>query len=93
VPKCLAIRRRLPSPISALLSLALAGATTRFALASVLTKVHNCNASGDSLKCHLQGILDFLYAAAGILGLLLVVAVVLAFNIYRKNKADEKVDS
>ena len=88
-----AIRRRLARAVTALLSLVLATATVSLAQATALISVPDCSASGGSLKCHLLGVLNFLYAAAGVLGCLLIVVVVLAVKIYRKNETDEKVDS
>jgi hypothetical protein len=93
VPNCFAIRRRLARAVAALFSLVLATVTVGLARASALTSVSDCSASGDSLKCHLLGVLNFLYAAAGLLGILLIAVVVLAFKSFRKNKTDEKADS
>ena len=86
------IRKRLARAVTALLSLVLVTATFGLAQASVLTSVPDCSASGGSFKCHLLGVLNFLYAAAGVLGFLLIVVVVLAVKAYRKNETDEKVD-
>lgn len=57
--------------------------------ASTLLFSTDCGASGDSLKCHLLELLNILYALAGVLGFILVVAIVLAIKSYRNNK---KVD-
>ncbi len=46
----------------------------------------DCDASGSSFTCELQGVLHFLYAAAGLLAVVLVVVVAVAVHIYRKNK-------
>jgi hypothetical protein len=73
-----------------MLALALAASTSRLMYASTLTDTPDCSASGDSLKCHLLGILDFLYVAAVVLGIVLIVVVVLAVNSYRKNKKDDE---
>ena len=88
-----AIRRRLARAVTELLVLVVATTTVGLARASVLTSVPDCSASGDSLKCHLLGVLNFLYAAAGVLGFLLIVVVVLAFESFRKHKTDGKADS
>ena len=87
-----ATRRRLARAVTASLSLVLATTTVGLAQTSVLMSVPNCSAYGDSPKCHLLGILNFLYAAAGVLGFLLIVVVVLAFESFRKNKTDGKAD-
>jgi hypothetical protein len=47
----------------------------------------DCDASGSSFKCELQGFLHFLYAAAGLLAVVLVGVVWAAVHIYRQ-KAD-----
>jgi hypothetical protein len=49
-----------------------------------------CDAAGDSFKCRLTGILNFLYAAAGVLGLVLIVVVSLAVRTYQKNRSAGK---
>jgi heme/copper-type cytochrome/quinol oxidase subunit 2 len=49
-----------------------------------------CDTAADSFKCRLVGILNFLYAAAGILALVLIVVIVLAVRMYRKNRSAEK---
>jgi hypothetical protein len=50
----------------------------------------DCSVSGDTLNCHLQTILHFLYGAAWTLSLLLLVIVLIAIHIYRKNKNDRR---
>jgi hypothetical protein len=70
-----------------------AASTGNLAHASTLSIEPGCSASGDSLKCHLLGLLNFLYAAAGVLAFMLIVVVVLAVKSYRKNKDDKKVGS
>jgi hypothetical protein len=49
-----------------------------------------CDAAGDSFKCRLTGILNFLYAAAAVLGLVLLLVVFLAIRTYQKNRSAEK---
>ena len=86
------IRRRLAKPPAALLALALGVSVSAAAHASSIAGMTGCSASGDSMKCRLLAILNFLYAAAGLLGLLLIVVVVLAVRAYRKNKTGGQVD-
>jgi bacteriorhodopsin len=93
VPNCFVIRRRLARTHALLLALAFAASTGRLAHAATLSIEPGCTASGDSLKCHLLGLLNFLYAAAGVLAFMLIVVVVLAVKSYRKNKDDKKVGS
>ena len=59
----------------------------RIAQAAIVAATPNCDASGSSFKCELQGFLHFLYAAAGVLALVLVVVVAAAVHIYKKNKS------
>jgi hypothetical protein len=93
VLNCFAIRRRFARTHALLLTLAFAVSTARLAHASTLFAASDCSASGDSLKCHLLGFLNFLYAAAGVLAFMLIVVVALAVKSYRKNKNDEKIGS
>jgi hypothetical protein len=88
-----AIRRRLARTSALLLALAFAAPTGSLAHASTHSLTPDCSASGDTLKCDLLGFLNFLYAAAGVLALVLIVVVVLAVKSYRKNRNDEKVGS
>jgi hypothetical protein len=84
---------RLPRWYSLLVALAVAAAVGCPVHASALSSVPDCSASGGGLRCDLQGVLDFLYMAAGVLGVLLLAVVALAIKSYRKNKDDEKVGS
>jgi hypothetical protein len=76
---------------SLLLALALAVAAGRPVHALALSSVPDCSAFGGGLRCDLLGILNFLYAAAGVLAVVLLAVVALAVKSYRKNKDDEKV--
>jgi hypothetical protein len=49
-----------------------------------------CDKAGDSFKCRLVGILNFLDAAAIVLGFVLLLVIVLAVRMYRKNRSAEK---
>ena len=53
----------------------------------------NCSASGDSLKCHLIEFLWFLYATAGVLGIVLVIVIALTVQSYLATRKDDKNDS
>ena len=47
-----------------------------------------CAATGDdSFKCRMLGLLNFLYVAAGLLGLILLIVIFLAIAMYRRNRA------
>ncbi len=59
--------------------------------AAVVAATQDCDASGSSFKCEMQGVLHFLYAAAGVLAVVLVVVVAAAVHVYRKNR-DAKED-
>ncbi len=74
-------------------ALAVAAAAGYPAHASAISSVPDCSASGDSMRCYLAGVLKFLYAAAGVLLVLLIGVVAVAVKSYRKNKDDEKVGS
>jgi hypothetical protein len=50
----------------------------------------DCSASGDSLGCRLTGVLSFLYVAAALLAVALVLVVVLAVRSYRRKNDDNK---
>ena len=96
----LAIRRRLAGrndkacALLVALSFAVSASCTAQASAAFAGLASsNCSASGDSLMCGMLGLLHFLYAAAGILALLLIVVVALAIKSYRKNKDDGKIGS
>ncbi len=78
-------RRHAPADRLAL-ALAFAASSNRVAHASVLALSRDCSASGNSLKCYLLEFLNVLYAAATLLGLVLLGVVVLAVRIYRKMK-------
>jgi hypothetical protein len=90
----LPIRNPIPSPIrrrcALLPAVALAASSSRLARASILTGASNCSASSDPLKCRLLGFLDLLYAAAGVLALVLIAVVAIAIKIYLENKKSEK---
>jgi hypothetical protein len=74
-------------------AMALAASTGDPVHASAISSIPDCSASGGSLRCYLGGVLKFLYAAAGVLLVLLIGVVALAVKSYRKNKDDEKVGS
>ena len=63
-----------------------------YAWGSVASVISGCSASRDSLSCRLLAILNFLYVAAGLLTLALIVVVVLALKSYRRNKADRRIE-
>jgi uncharacterized membrane protein YkgB len=67
--------------------LALALSLTRIAHASTLIASPDCSANGDSLNCRLQSVLHFLYGAAGVLALILLIVIAAAITIYQKNKS------
>jgi hypothetical protein len=46
----------------------------------------DCSASGESLGCRLTGVLSFLYVAAALLAVLLLLAIGYAVRYYRKDK-------
>ena len=64
------------------------GATSPCAAATLSTQ--DCSASGSTLNCHLQSFLSFLYTAAGLLALVLLVVILVATRIYTRNKASLK---
>jgi uncharacterized membrane-anchored protein len=86
VPIARATRSRYPALI--VLAFSLWSARVAHAASALLTP--DCNASGDTLHCHLLGFLHFLYAAAGLLALVLLGVVLLAFRFYRRNKSNPK---
>ena len=87
-----AIRRWFKKTQALLLPLACIASASSVAHASVAYGISGCSASGDSLRCQLLAILNFLYVAAGLLGLVLIVVLVLAVKSYRKNKTDRRID-
>jgi uncharacterized membrane protein YqjE len=46
-----------------------------------------CDAAGKGFQCRLTGLLHLLYAAAGLLALLLLIVIALALGVYRRNRA------
>jgi hypothetical protein len=46
----------------------------------------DCTTSAGSFECSLLGVLHFLYAAAGILAIVLIVVLMAAIHFYRKNR-------
>ncbi len=52
--------------------------------ASLLLAARDCGASGNSLDCRLADVLSFLYVAAALLALVLMLVVVLAVRSYRR---------
>lgn len=82
----MALSRSIPNCSVALLALAL----TRVTHASTFTLVPDCSVSGESLNCHLQSFLHFLYVAAGVLGFILFLTAYMALRSYRHVK-DEKI--
>ncbi len=51
-----------------------------------------CDASSSSFPCQLSGLLHFLTIAAVILGIILVVVLLTALHLYRKNKSTKDSD-
>ncbi len=88
-----AVRRRSSLILPLLLALAFGSMSSTVAHASELSLSTDCSASGDSLKCHLSQFLWFLYATAGVLGVVLVVVVALAVHSYLATRKDDKNDS
>ncbi len=72
---------RRPSRFAVLAILAVAAVRAH---ASLLQSVNDCGASGNSLDCHLADVLSFLYVAAGLLALVLLLVIVLAVRSYRR---------
>jgi len=72
-------------------ALALAG-WGRLAHAAVAAATPDCDASGNSFKCELQGFLHFLYVAAGLLAIVLGVVLIATVHAYRKNKKSAEDD-
>lgn len=73
-----------------LLALAFGSVSGTAAHASELSLSIDCSASGDSLKCHLSEFLWFLYATAGVLGVVLVVVIALTVQSYLATRKDDK---
>ncbi len=88
-----AVRTRLLRWHFLVMTLAIAAATGCSVHAAAISSAPDCSASGGSLNCYLGSILRFLFAAAGLLLVLLIGVVALAVKSYRKNKDDEKVGS
>ncbi len=51
-----------------------------------LASTPDCDASGNSLQCHLDSVLHFLYATGAILAVILVVISIVAVRIYYRNR-------
>ncbi len=51
-----------------------------------------CDASGSSFPCELSGLLHFLTIAAVVLGVILLVVLLTALHLYRKNKSTKDPD-
>ena len=77
------IRRRLPFAVPATLAAVFLLRASPAHAALLLTS--DCSASGDSLGCHLTGLLLFLSIAAGLLAVVLLLAVGYAVYSYRKD--------
>jgi H+/Cl- antiporter ClcA len=82
------IRRRLSFVAPAMLMAAL-GLLVPHAQAALLL-AQDCDASRNTLDCHLAGVLSFLYIAAGLLAVVLLLVVVLAVRSYRRKNDDRK---
>jgi hypothetical protein len=61
----------------------------RIAHAATLTLAPDCSVSGDSLNCHLQSFLHFLYIVAGVLAFILLLTAYMAIHSFRQNKNDK----
>lgn len=88
-----ALRSRLAPLHTTLLALAFTAATHTAAHASTLSLSSGCSASGYSLKCRLGEFLGLLYVAAGVLGLVLIIVVILAVHSYRASKKGDNTGS
>lgn len=84
-------RMRLPRWYLLVATVVLVAAAVYPVHASATSSVTDCGASGDGLRCYLGGVLKFLYAAAVVLGVLLVGVVALAIKTYRKNKDNKEL--
>lgn len=78
------LRRRPVRSSAALLGVFSGGA----AHAEAVLAAADCKSSPASLGCHLDALLNLLYIAAGVLGVVLVVVLVVAVRVYRKNDKD-----
>ena len=85
-----AVRRRSSLTLPLVLALAFGSMSSTLAHASELLLSTNCSASGDSLKCHLSEFLWFLYATAGVLGIVLVIVIALTVQSYLATRKDDK---
>ncbi|MBW4040017.1 MAG: hypothetical protein HIU91_14365 [Acidobacteria bacterium] len=77
-------RAAIPAAVS------LTGLSARAASASTILLTQNCRTAPGSLDCRLNGVLDFLYAAAFILCIVLVAVIAVTIKIYRKNSSKDK---
>ena len=59
--------------------------------AHAFTLLEGCRSSDSLLVCRLKSVLTMLYTAAGILALLLAIAVVAAIVVYRRNSRKLKI--
>jgi H+/Cl- antiporter ClcA len=57
---------------------------------AALLLAQDCDASGNTLDCHLAGVLSFLYIAAGLLAVVLLMVIALAVRSYRRKDDDSK---
>jgi cytosine/uracil/thiamine/allantoin permease len=76
------------SLIAATVVLTLAATHAR---AAVLISDPDCSASANSFNCHLAGVLSFLYVAAALLAVVLVLVIVLAVRSYRRRSDDKRL--
>ncbi len=88
-----ALQRRLSPVYRIWPPLAFAAATGTAAHASTRSLSTGCSASGDTLKCRLGEFLGFLYAAAGVLGFILIIVIVMAIHSYRVSKKGDNTGS
>jgi hypothetical protein len=59
-------------------------------MVTALSLSPNCTTDGDNLHCHLLGFLHFLYAAASLLAVVLMIVIALAVRFYRRNKSNPR---
>jgi hypothetical protein len=52
----------------------------------------SCDTTGSSFQCQLSGLLRFLTIAAVVLGIILVIVLLAALHLYRKNKSTKDSD-
>lgn len=88
-----AVRRPSSLILPLLLALAFGSMSSTLAHGSELLLSTNCSASEDSLKCHLSEFLWFLYATAGVLGIVLVIVIALTIQSYLATRKDDKNNS